>query len=345
MAESRSATRGRQGKRKSFAAIIAGPHYWISVKTKSGRVVRIPIEGKSRRKVGKGKAGKATVRPFGGTAGRDVQYRAKGQGGAAKPAIAPRSERSGYDRRNVIDTALGRSPAESRSQLAMQARARRALQSRTTAKRGGAPSTPRPATATPTAPAPSRTIAPRSERPGYDRRNAIDTALGRDPAEVRRTLAVQARGKRALKPKTGDAAARETQALRRAEAAKVRAKRARRLAERAAAGGAEIGGRYDHFGGRREFFDARKNPTPAYREFIKKQAAQRSAARPATPSPGLTAEQQRNRERAQAAIAKSVDKRLASAQKRAAVSLGTGKPSDAFDAVDALRRRKKRLGS
>jgi hypothetical protein len=216
----------------------------------------------------------------------------EGKAGNARPVaapaartIAPRAERPGYDRRNTIDSALGRSPAESRAQLALQARAKRAMRPKSAAKPSGTSGVSRQ---TPAASAPplasARGIAPRSERPGYDRRNALDSALGRSPEDARRNLAVQARAKRAMKPKTGDALGKEMQAARRAEAARLRQFRAKRIAERAAIrpGMEEIGGRYPSFGRRAkyEYLDARKNATPAYRDYIRKTAAQR-AARPA----------------------------------------------------------------
>ena len=90
MAEKKRKTdRGEHGGRRhnsDFSRVLRGPHYWISVKTKDGRVVRIPVEGNRRKAAGKRKASKATVRPFKGTQGRDVVYRAKGAGGTAAAA-------------------------------------------------------------------------------------------------------------------------------------------------------------------------------------------------------------------------------------------------------------------
>jgi hypothetical protein len=85
--KSRDAKKGDGGGGRrhdsDFDRVLAGPHFWISVETKDGRTVRIPVSGRRGGK-GKRKARKATTRPFPGTKGRDVEYRAPG---ATKPSV------------------------------------------------------------------------------------------------------------------------------------------------------------------------------------------------------------------------------------------------------------------
>lgn len=79
------------------------------------------------------------------------------------------------------------------------------------------------------APKPARRpIAPRSERPGYDRRNEVDRALGRDAGDSRREAAVRLRHRRETERQKTPQALGERRS---AEAAQLRAYRRRALAD------------------------------------------------------------------------------------------------------------------